>query len=290
DGLGGYRYENGEYVADPFGQYIQIEEVLSRRALVRRIERSSRLSREWSQITISANSRITEERITNQVWSPRWLAPILIDPSAERQFLDRTYDVALRALPVKGVFVVNLKGVDSRQSRLISGSSRDRGDRRFSVTFKQPFGDYLAEEEGERFEIDKDSWYSGGNAKGDRLSTTLRRSIEKSELACAIRFRRATGDNDISSSLVSLAPSAHLRRPSLGDVRCEIELYTQSLTGKSIPYSLTDGHDGRRGIHWSLEANAAVTKTLRFNARLAGRHADNVKARIQARSELVASF
>jgi hypothetical protein len=198
--------------------------------------------------------------------------------------------VALRAFPVKGVFLTNIKGVDNRQSRRIGASSRDRGDRRFSVTLKQPFGDCLAEEEWERFEIDKDSWYSGGNAKGYLLSTTLRRTIEKSELACAIRYRRATRDNDISSSLVSLVPSAHLRRQSLGDVRCEIELYRQGLSGTSIPYSLTDGHDGRRGIHWSFEANAAVTKTLRFNARLSGRHADNAKARIQARSELVASF
>ncbi|MBI5267611.1 MAG: hypothetical protein HY851_10305 [candidate division Zixibacteria bacterium] len=290
EGLGGYRYENGEYVADPFGQFIQVEEVLSGRARVRRIERSSRISRDWSRLSISVNSRITEERITDRVWSPQWLAPVITDPSSPRQFLDRNYDVLLRAFPVSGVFVVNLRGVDGRQTRRIGGSLRNQGDRRISATFKQPFGDYLAEEEGEWFEIDKDSWYSGGDARGLRLATTLRRAIEKSELACAVRYRHATGEDGAASSLLALEPSAQIRKQSLGDLRCEIELYTQKLSGAVIPYSLTDGHGGRRGVHWIFEANAAVTKSLRFTARLQGRHADNAKARVQARSELVASF
>jgi hypothetical protein len=290
DGLGGYRFENGEYIADPFGKFLQIEEVLSGQTRVRRIERSSRLSREWAQFAFSANSRITEERITDEVWSVGWLAPFLIDPSEARQFLDWTYDAAIRAFPAKSIYRFSLKGVENRQSRRIGGAPRERRDRRLSMTLKQPFGEYLAEEDGELFDIDKDSWYSGGNAHGYSVSSTLRRYLSGSEMAVAVRYRHATGDLDAQSSLVSVVPSVHLRRKSAGNLRIEIELYSQTLTGQAAYYSLTDGHLGRRGVHWNLEARAGVTQTLRFNARLSGRHADNATARIQARSELVAEF
>jgi hypothetical protein len=290
DGLGGYRFENGEYIADPFGRFIQIEEVLSGQAQVRRIERSSRLSREWTQVAFSANSRITEEQITDNTWSVRWLAPFLLDPSQPRQFLDWTYDAALRAFPLKSIYRIGIKGVDSRQSRRIGGTPRDRHDRRLSMTLKLPFGGYLAEQEGELFAIDKDSWYSGGGADGYIMSSTLRRYLDGSELAFTFRYRHAEGDLGARSSLVSVVPSVHLRRKSAGNVRLEIEFYIQRLSGESAQYSLTDGHFGRSGVHWNFTANAGVTKTLKFNARISGRHADNARARVQARSELVATF
>jgi hypothetical protein len=105
-----------------------------------------------------------------------------------------------------------------------------------------------------------------------------------------LRYRIATGNAYEQSKIVSLIPKANFQRPSFGNIRAEIELYLQDLTEQTVSYTLTDGHQGKRGAMWMLEANAGLTHTMKLSTRISGRHADVSRPRIQARSELVASF
>ncbi|MCK4573632.1 MAG: hypothetical protein KAU36_04635, partial [candidate division Zixibacteria bacterium] len=70
-GQGSYILDNGQYVPDPDGNYIQVEEILSDRSRVRRSEKGFQLSRDWGPALLRFNSHIEEELLpegSRPVW------------------------------------------------------------------------------------------------------------------------------------------------------------------------------------------------------------------------------
>jgi hypothetical protein len=76
-----------------------------------------------------------------------------------------------------------------------------------------------------------------------------------------------------------------------GETSLELEGYFQKLDERGfISYRLTDDYSGHRGINWSLRSDHKLEKDLRFTLTLSGRHANDRKAQITGRGEVIASF
>ena len=125
-GLGDYVFENGEYVPDPDGNFIQVEELLSDVAPVKRGEKSFYFSKDWRVLLVSVRSDIEEELKADENRDVWWVLPFYSDAGKDYLFFNRHYRADLRALPVRGFHAVNVQVTEETETREIAGASRER--------------------------------------------------------------------------------------------------------------------------------------------------------------------
>ncbi|MFZ5981614.1 MAG: hypothetical protein ACOYVF_13380 [Candidatus Zixiibacteriota bacterium] len=293
EGLGNYILEDGEYISDPDGNYIQVEEILSDNARVRRGQKTFDVSKDWRVVMVRFNSEIEEELLDSGRRAVWWALPFYSDENEPYLYFDRRYDVDLRAVPLGGFHAINIHLYEKTEIRFISGASRKLRDTQIELAFKQKLHESYFVEALELFKTARDSYYSGaGNIKGYKINLTYRLQTAFGELSAGGSYRRADSDEDERSRIISLLTGSRLKIATRGEIRTEHELYRQefdNLTG-SPSYKLTGNKPGEKGAEWKLSFNYGVSGGLRINLSVSGRHADNRTARITGRGEVVAGF
>lgn len=292
-GTGDYLFEDGRYVPDPEGNFVQIEELLSDTERVRRGEKSFHFSREWTPLTIRFDSRIEEELLAGGSRTWLWTLPFFSDPDQPYLYYLRRYDTELRAVPIAGIHLLTARWQDARTIRRITGQDRTSYNRTFSLMLKQRANQWFLEQEGQRFDTQRDTYYnSGADITGYQLAGRIRRVIAAGELSTRLRYRTAqTGAAD-RVDLYGLTLGGRLRVVERGELRASIELYAQHIEGtiSGQAYQFTENLTGDRGATWETTANYNVKGGVRANFTLRGRHSNDRSARITARGEVVALF
>lgn len=292
-GIGNFIKENGVYIPDPDGNYIQVEEILSDAARVRRAQKSFYLSKRWSLWQLRFDSEIEEELKESgerKVW---WAVPFLTDASQPYLYFARRYNGVLRILPIQGFYALNLLVAEDAESREISGSPRQRRDRSGRITLKQVIAQSFFEEALELFKYDRDVYFTGsGNVKGYEVSLGLRQLTSGAEISGGGSFRRADSDADERSDILALTVGSRMAVFERGEFRTSLELYRQTLTNVtgSPSYQLTGNRPGTKGAVWSTSLNYGVKGGVRVNFSVTGRHSDDRTARLTGRGEVVAAF
>jgi hypothetical protein len=292
-GQGNYILENNEYIPDPDGNYIRIEEILSDRSRVSRGEKSFHLSKDFKVILIRFNSAIREELLDagkRQLW---WALPFLSDDSQPYLFYSRRYDTDIRMFPIQSAYAVNLTLSKDKEIRNIAGSEKRRRGVTAAVTFKQVVKTTFVEESLELFESNRDSYFSGGGKiDGFKIDLNVRQAVSLHEVSIGGSYRRAESVLKERSSIHIIHAGTRLRVVKQGELRASIELYRQKLTSTAgLPsFQLTDNKPGSRGAIWSADLRYGLKGGLRVNASLSGRHSDDRAARITGRGEMVVGF
>jgi hypothetical protein len=292
-GRGNYRLEDGKYIPDPFGNYIQVEELLSDRANVRRGEKSFQCNKDLTVVNLRFSSHIREELLESGERKLWWVIPFLTDEAQPYLFFSRRYDSDIRLLPWRNFYAVNLSLSDDIEKRAISGSDNRRRDSRGSVTLKQGAGALLFEQSGEYFRSDRDEYYVGAGAvDGYRLSALVRRVTTTLEWSSGGSFRRATSSQEDASDLYALLVGFRFKALGRGEMRADLELYRQmlDLTDADYGYQLTDNHYGERGAIWNVGVRFGVRQGIQININFQGQHSEDRSGRVSGQGEVVASF
>ncbi len=292
-GRGNYRLENGQYLPDPYGNYIQVEELLSERAEVTRGEKSFLFSKELKGVAVRVVSNIREEMVEGGKRSAWWVLPFYSDGSQPYLLLSRRYDGELRLFQWKSFYAVNLAITDELEKRTIGGAGKERKESRGSVTLKQASGEMLLEQSAEIFRSDRDQYYSGaGSIDGMRGTILVRRPQTQFEWSAGLSVRHAVSEQDDKADLFAVLIGGKLRAVQRGELRVDLELYRQSieLLSDDFSYTLTDDHNGKRGALWTVGFKYAVRQGLQANFNFSGRHSDDRPGRVSGRGEVVATF
>lgn len=292
-GRGNYSLINGQYVPDPDGNYLQIEEILSDRQRVRRGEKSFLWSKNGNQYSVRFDANIDEELLEAGRRTAVWLIPFYSDSKQPYLYLTRRYDSDIRLFPIAGVYAVNLSLSDALERRNIAGTDRTKRDSRESVGLKQARGIYYLEEVLDLFQSRRDDYYSGsGDISGYKISANLRRTRDQYELSAGVAYRKGTSEQGERALTYALLPGARFRVLGRGEVRLNGELYRQRLTdvADNYSYQLTDSRYGLRGALWTAAYNYSVRANMKINISLSGRHSDDRAGRVTGRAEVVAGF
>ncbi len=292
-GQGNFIYQDSQYVPDPDGNFIRIEEILSEKSMVRKGEKSFNFSKVWPSVQVRFHSNIDEELLPDghrEIW---WALPFLSDETQPYLFYRRRYDSDVRLLPLSSGHAVNLSYTEDVEIRSVDSSGHRRKDYQGELKLRQVAGESSFEQSFGLFKNSRDAYYSGaGDISGYTMSGGYRKLIDKHELAGTVGYRRAKSDDGQLSKLYSLLLESRLQVISKGELRNSVELYGQSLEsdGQYISYVLTDNHSGRRGAIWSVALRYGLSNSMRINFSLSGRHSDDRVARVVGRGEFVAGF
>ncbi len=292
-GQGSYSLEDGQYVPDPNGNYIRVEEILSDRAKVSRGEKTFYFSKDWRIAIVRFNSRIEEDLLDSGSRSALWALPFWSDPNQPYQYYNTRYDIELRLLPITNAHAVNVTANQGREIRTVGGSNRERRDRSGTLTLKQVVRQSHFEESINLFQSKRDAYYTGGgNIDGWAVDALWRQQIGPHEISGGGGYRKASAETGEKSDQYLVRAGSRLAVISRGELRSTVELYRQTLTDATeiVSYTLTNNRPGERGAVWSVELRYGIKKSLRVNASISGRHADNRPAQITARGEMVAEF
>ncbi|MFZ1685283.1 MAG: hypothetical protein WAU88_14295 [Candidatus Zixiibacteriota bacterium] len=292
-GRGNYSLVAGQYVPDPDGNYLQIEEILSDRARVRRGEKSFLLSKAGKQYTVRFDANIDEELLESGKRTLAWIIPFYSDPGQDYLFLARRYNADVRFLPVGGIYLVGIAVGDDLERRTIGGSSRERRDTKGSFTLRQLSGHFSYEEGFELFRNRRDDYFAGsGDIDGWKTSARVKRTGIKVDVTIGTAYRLARTQADESAKTVSALGDARFRLNGRGEIGGSLELYSQNLPTSSTGYSyqLTDNKYGTRGALWTLSYRYSVKTNVRITASLNGRHSNDRAGRVTGRAEVVAGF
>jgi len=292
-GQGNYSNENGRYVPDPNGNFIQVEELLSDQSRVNRGEKSFQINKNWRFVQCRFNSNIEEELLEDgkrQIW---WFIPFLSDDGQPYLVYNRSYNSEIRLAPIKGGHAVNIALDERTEIRSIAGATRSRRDRAGALTLKQAVQNYFLEEKLKLFFSNRDNYFIGaGNIDGYQTSASIRRLVKSSEYKVGAGFRRAKSALNEISEIISVTGETRLRLIEKGELHGSLELYRQNLQNiTGVPsFQLTDNKFGSKGAIWSTGLNYNVRKGMRINFNLSGRHSNETKARLVGRTEVVAEF
>jgi len=292
-GKGDYVLEDGRFVPDGDGNYLQVDEILSDRARVRRGRKSFHLNKDWGPLLLRFNSNIEEELLDGGERNISWIVPFLSDESQPCLFYSRRYDSDLRLFPVRGFHAINLTFRENRQRRRVAGIDQGSLNRQRAICLKQAVVNLYLKERVELFEIRRDQYFSGaGDIEGFRVGLDLRQQLTAGEISAGTAFRRSESSLGETSEQYLVTLGSRFQVVRKGELRSSVELYRQALSGSDrVPsYSLTDNKPGERGAIWSVSLRYGIKDQLRVKFDLSGRHADTHVARVTCRGEMVAEF
>jgi len=292
-GRGNYIFEDGQYVNDPDGNFIRVEEILSDNARVRRSRKTFDISKDWPALLVRFNSDIEEELLEDGERSFLWILPFYSDDTQPYLYFSRRYNADIRIFPVGGFHTVNIILYEKLEIRDIVGEARRSRDDEGELSLKQKIRNSYFDESLSLFKYDRDEYYSGaGVIDGYRVGFKYTQSISAGEVNAGSGYRRAQSDRDERSQIYTVSAGSRFRIIEKGEIRTEIELYRQRFTNLvgTPSYKLTGNRPGEKGAEWKLGFNYRVRGGLRLNFSVSGRHADNRTARVTGRGEVVAGF
>ncbi|MFH1686771.1 MAG: hypothetical protein ABIE70_04530, partial [bacterium] len=291
-GRGDFVLEDDQYVPDPNGDFIRVEELLSDQPTVRRGERGFDLRKVWTDVLISVRTRIEEELLSEGSRSVWWVLPFWSDESQPYLFYFRERYAETRLIEWQSFYLINISLDDSRESRRIGTVDRISRRRSAEGVLKQTWRDFYFEQAIRIFNSERDAYYSGaGEIDGQLYRVTTKRSFTAGELGVTVGYRLAEAVTNDRSEQTSLRVFGLWHLLQRGQAEASIEGYSQQLQGgQTASYALTDNRPGSKGAVWSLSVRIGDDSGLRADLRLSGRHADTRKPRVTARAELVAGF
>ncbi|HKK20289.1 MAG TPA: hypothetical protein VJ983_02370, partial [candidate division Zixibacteria bacterium] len=292
-GQGNYILENGQYIPDPDGNFVRVDEILSDKSKVRQGQKSFNLSKVWPKAQVRFHSNIDEEMLPDGHRAAWWVIPFLSDETQPYLYYRRHYDSDIRILPLRSGHAINLSYSEDREIRTIAGDGQRRKDYEGALKLRQVVEESSFEQAIGLFKNSRDAYYTGGgDVSGYDLSGKYSQLVNKNELSGTARFRRAKSDTDELSRLYSLLLESRLQVVSKGELRSSVEIYRQDLetANQYVSYILTDNHPGKNGAVWSVALRYGLSGGMRVNFSLSGRHSDNRVARIVGRGEFVAGF
>lgn len=293
-GGGNYIFEDGEYRPDPDGDYIKVEEILSEQAKVSRGEKVFNLTKGWDIAVFRFDSRIHEELLDGEKRSALWVIPFFTDNDNAYLFYNHHYNINFKLFPIRSFYAVTLGFTEDQEIRNIAGSQREKRNRSGIVTLKQALSKTLLEESLELFNKTQDEYYNrAGDIDGFSAKVSARQPVNLHELKLELKYRQAESKIDDRSKTYSIISTSRWNLFKQGQIRSSLEFYSQTLSNinsSAASYILTDNKTGSKGVIWFLNLRYGVSKSIKINFNISGRHSDNRTARVTARGEMVAGF
>jgi hypothetical protein len=291
-GQGKFVYRDGQYIPDPAGNFIEIEEIHSDQAAVKAGEKTFNLTYAPRKIYLRLSSDIQEELMAGGTRNALWILPFYSSNSLSYLSRHLNYAGELKFIRLSGYYLVNLAGSYNYEERRLGESNYRRWEKVLKAGLQESSGSWRYLQDGSYFEYKRDSYFSSpGNINGFKLSMTAIRNLTQGQLNGDISFRSARDENNSRSKLYALGINPRIRMVTGGETSLELEGYLQKLDARGfISYRLTDDYSGSRGINWALRSDHKLAKDLRFTLTLSGRHANDRKALITGRGEVIASF
>ena len=292
-GEGNYIFEDSNYIPDPNGNYIKVEEILSAQAKVKRGEKSFHFNKTWSKLLVRFHSNIEEELLphgTRKLW---WAIPFYSDKNQPYLFYHRRYDSDIRIIPLAFGHAISFIYNEDLEKRQINGSELNRRDYNGKVIFREALNNSYWEQSGELFKDERDSYYSGGgNIKGYKTTLKYHQMLTANDISGSVSYRHATSDNSELSNIYAFTFNSRVQLINKGEWRSSLEIYHQTLRNIQgiSSYLLTDNHGGRKGAIWSMSLRYGLKSGMKINFYLTGQHADNRVARLTGRGEFIAEF
>ncbi len=292
-GEGSFREEDGEFIPDPNGNFIRVEELLSDAAAVQRGEKTVTVDYDLGPVVIRASSRIDEELLSDGDRSLLWALPFYNDPNLDYLVFLRQTDVRADLGPRRGFYAATIAFTEERESRRIAELDRRRTNDLVALTLRQALGPLLVAVTGERFQARRDSYFSGaGDIDGYASRLQVTRSAQRLELTGRVGWRRSDDRSGATARRLFLTLAVRQSIARQSDVRVQIEGYRQVLRSSSVGspsvFLLTGDRPGERGIVWSTTGSVRLRQSLRIDLSVNGRHADDRSGRVTARAEVIA--
>lgn len=291
-GEGKFISVDGQFVPDPEGNFIEIEEIHSNQASVSKGEKTFQLNYNPSDVYLKLVSNSTEELLADGSRSLLWVLPFYSDGGQTYLYRKLYYLGELKLLRYSGYYFVNLAASYSFESRRLGGSDYEKYEKVIRASLNESKDHWRYIQEGTYFEYLRDSYYSSpGNIDGFKFDLSVIRSFGGGQVNSSLSYRFAEDALQSDSKQLMLTVNPLIRSVAGGETSLKLEGYWQELNSTGVvSYRLTDNRHGEKGINWSLRSNYRIKKDLKISISFRGRHSDDRKPRIVGRGEVVASF
>ena len=191
-GFGKFIFEDSQYIPDPNGNYIEIDEILSSQAPVKKGERAFNLYYNPKEIYLRFGSSITEELLSEGKRTALWIIPFWSDKKQSYLFRKLYYTGVIKLLRSTGFYIVNLSGSYTFESRRIGGLDFEKFEKILKTTIREKSGNWHFRQEGSYFEYLRDSYYlSAGNVNGYKIGTGVIKHFSESQINGSLFYRQA---------------------------------------------------------------------------------------------------
>lgn len=291
-GQGQFIFEDGQYIPDPQGDYIEVEEILSQQAKVRSGEKSFNITWRPENIYFRLLTNLNEELLDTEQRNLWWIIPGLSNP--DKEYLSRRlyYSGDLKLWRRRDFYFAAFSGSYNYESRRISSSDNERYDWQTKLTFHENYSTWHFLQNGELFKYQRDQYFnSSGNIDGYKLSGESYFETFWGRMSGLLGYRYAEDASGANSKQILVEINPIIRYIRNGETSLKIEGYYQELrAGPFVSYRLTDNRPGKNGLIWTIRSEYIVSKSVRLTLYINGRHADNRTPRYTGKGEMVANF
>jgi len=291
-GEGQFILEDGQYIPDPEGNYIEVEEVRSSQASVKSGQKSINVTYSGPDAYVRLVSSIDEDLLAGEERTALWLLPFYSPDDKVYLYRKVYYSGEVKLFSRAGYYAVTVSGSHNREDRLLSGRTAERREEALRLTLRQGYGDWLFRQEGEYFKFDRDEYFAvAENIDGYTLSGSAIRKFRSGQIDGKVSYRYAEDANESLSRQYAVAFKPRVQVLHVGESSLEVRAYLQDVTETAtVSYRLTDNLSGQRGVVWTLRSDVRIRKDFRLTLNCTGRHSDDRKPRLTARGEFIASF
>jgi hypothetical protein len=291
-GEGKFIFEDGQYIPESEGNFIEVEEILSSQAPVSKGEKSLNLTFRPQNLYFKFVSSINEDMLDVGERNLLWILPFYSNGD-EAYLYRKTYhssEIGLFRYP--GYYFITLAGSQNNESRRIGSENFEKYERLYRLSFHEANDKWHFIQEGSYFEYQRDSYYSSpGNIEGYKINLNQIYDLGVGQINSSIGFRTARDDNDSKSNQYLVVINPVIRLFTRGESSLRMEFYRQELSAvSSYSYRLTDNLTGKRGVRWVIRSDYDIGKDLKISILFNGRHSNDRKPRIIGKGELIATF
>ncbi len=291
-GQGQFILEDGQYIPDPEGNYIEVEEILSEQARVRNGEKSFNVTWRPQDVYFRLLTNISEELLDSERRDVWWVIPGF--SNSGKKYLSRRlyYSGDFRVWRMKDFYFASLSGTYNYDSRRISSTDYERYDWQGRLTLHESRRDWHFLQNGEMFKYRRDQYFnSPANIDGYKISAESYFKTYWGRMSGTIGYRYAEDASGASSRQIRAEVNPIIRYFAGGETSVEIEGYYQDLkTGPFVSYQLTENRPGKNGLIWSIRSEYRVSESVRLTLHITGRHAFGRTPRYTGKGEMVANF
>lgn len=278
EGRGDYRYENGEYIPDPQGNFILQKEVLDEYIPGKRLDKSFKTVFKPGKLftTINLLNQLytdvyvrSSDLISGKVnWSNFVFNPLSAGFSRETLLKDHSKIYDLYLFPVSPLNLRLRWTLDQSENLLLlSGTDRDKKTSRsallrYRISFKNLLESEIIQERRERDKVYSNSLLIKG--KSLKVSFT-RRERNSLELTLSGKLKDEKEElSELRVSLFELSPKATYSLPGKGRLRSEFSWYRVSISPKDLvlPWEMAEGKRTGDNFTWGLGFDFKLNQTL----------------------------
>lgn len=306
-GEGNYRYENGQYLYDPTGDFIRVREEQGDESSASvgekshtvtlypgRIGTSKGLKAVLSQMAFRLRTEVSEEIPGKDRRTLTWLLPWSSRSGLEYARRSRQEAYSMLLFPEYNFYLLNLDYAGTLEQQDL-GAQLYHDRKAYKVELKERVAPQLLAQQIWQHYREKElgGGYEPLFLRRNDLTFGLTASQTMLQFTGQIGYTRFTDDYSagLGSGFLLLAETV-LRRPNRGEIRGRIEL--RSLTAQrpftQPEFLVTDGNRFGKSAVTALTANYDLGQSLRLTANLSDRIYENHPAEFAGKGELVVKF